>query len=267
MSRDIFRRNLGRRPARLPAAAGGASIRPIAARAGRNRRGGRSRRQAAPIGRNRHDQPSRIFCAAGRRGRRGRSPQTSVEPIREQEDRVLRQRRAGACPPRRRRRRRRAAEAQRGDLAGQHPVRLAASLPAISLRGVEQRRPRAHSRRQAPGERVADRSRLRRLDAARRAAAAAVAPDPLLRRRQRRVSADRLQPSERGHRAPHQPRRHARRPGRADRQAGRRHLRPPGPHHARQPVGDLRRARQQRRRAASRRTRARSRCSASRTAC
>ena len=59
---------------------------------------------------------------------------------------------------------------------------------AISLRGVEQRRPGRARRRQAPGERVPHRSGLGRADAARRAADAAVAPDPRQRRSRRRIS-------------------------------------------------------------------------------
>ena len=77
--------------------------------------------------------------------------------------------------------RRRAAKAQHGDASRQHSICLAASIQTISLCRVEQRRARRR-RRQASRQRIPRRSGVRRLDAAWRAAIAAITPDPYQRR-------------------------------------------------------------------------------------
>ena len=149
----------------------------------------------------------------------------------------------------------------------QRAICLAASVEEISLCGVERRRAGHHSRHQAYRHRVPHRSGVRRADAARRHRLAAVAAGALQRRPLGRISADRVQLSEQHHGPPHQAGRHARRSGRAAREARRRHFRPSGPDHAGQPDRDHGDARQQSRGGRSPRTPARSRSMASRTAC
>ena len=95
-------------------------------------------------------------------------------------------RRAGACALRHRRRRRDVDQARRRHHARrQRAIRLAASVEAISLCGVERRRPGHHPRHQARRHRVPHRSGVRRAHAARRARGAAVAAGALQRRCER----------------------------------------------------------------------------------
>ena len=131
---------------------------------------------------------------------------------------------------------------------GQYPICLAASVEAVFLCRFQQWRPRLvrRSRRQACRERLQDRSRDRRADAAWRNADAALAPDPRQRRHGRRISADRLQRSEQSDRASHQQGRHARRTRQPAGFARHRQIRAPDPRHAGQPAGHPGDARQQR---------------------
>ncbi len=153
-----------------------------------------------PLGGNRHDQPPHLQRAACRRGR---SPQKRVEPVSDSKDRLLHRRGAGAFPLRHRRRRRCAAEARHGHPSRQCPIRLAASLEALSLRGVVERRTRRR-RRQARRQRVPRRSNHRRAGAPRRAADAPLAPDSHQRGSIRRISPHRLQQPQQCHRPSHQ---------------------------------------------------------------